>query len=94
MLQGVYVGEKKIAALGIRVKRGCSYHGLALNVDMDISPFNGINPCGYTDFGVTQLKDINIRRNVQQASDKLLFFLLQHLSYDSATYIAVNDNVY
>lgn len=44
---GVYVDEKKIASLGLRVRRGCSFHGLALNVDMDLSPFNRINPCGY-----------------------------------------------
>ena len=52
---GVYVGGAKIAALGLRVKRGCSYHGLSLNVDMDLRPYAAINPCGYADMEVTQV---------------------------------------
>jgi lipoyl(octanoyl) transferase len=55
---GVYVGGAKIAALGLRVKQGCAYHGLALNVDMDLAPFKAINPCGYAGMAVTQLKDL------------------------------------
>ncbi|UCB54433.1 MAG: lipoyl(octanoyl) transferase LipB [Thiotrichales bacterium] len=55
---GVYVEGKKIAALGLRVRRGCSFHGLALNVDMDLEPFSHINPCGYEDLEVTQLSDL------------------------------------
>ncbi|MDY6813123.1 MAG: lipoyl(octanoyl) transferase LipB [Pseudomonadota bacterium] len=54
---GVYVGEAKIAALGLRVRRGCSYHGLALNVAMDLEPFGRINPCGYPGLAVTQLRE-------------------------------------
>ncbi len=54
---GVYVGEAKIASLGLRVRRGCSYHGLALNVDMDLEPFSRINPCGYQGMAVTCLRD-------------------------------------
>ncbi len=54
---GVYVGDDKIAALGLRIRNGCSYHGLSLNVDMDLEPFSRINPCGYPGLGVTQLKD-------------------------------------
>lgn len=54
---GVYVGNNKIGALGLRVKRGCSYHGLSLNVQMDLEPFARINPCGLTDIGVTQIAD-------------------------------------
>ncbi|MEH6634933.1 MAG: lipoyl(octanoyl) transferase LipB [Halioglobus sp.] len=52
---GVYVGEEKIAALGLRIRRGCSYHGLSLNVDMDLEPFQRINPCGYQDLRVTSM---------------------------------------
>lgn len=55
---GVYVRGNKIGALGLRVKRGCSYHGLSLNVDMDLEPFSRINPCGLTDIGVTQIADL------------------------------------
>lgn len=55
---GVYVGRDKIAALGLRIKNGCSYHGLSLNVDMDLAPFAWINPCGYPGLGVTQVRDL------------------------------------
>ena len=55
---GVYVGAAKIAALGLRVKRGCSLHGLAFNIDMDLSPFHGINPCGFTGLAVTQMVEL------------------------------------
>jgi lipoyl(octanoyl) transferase len=58
---GVYVGDAKIAALGLRIRGGCCYHGLALNVDMDLSPFQAINPCGYPGLGVTQLADLGVR---------------------------------
>ena len=54
---GVYVGGAKVAALGLRVKAGCTYHGLALNVDMDLAPYRAINPCGYAGMAMTQLKD-------------------------------------
>lgn len=55
---GVYVAGDKIGALGLRVKRGCSYHGLSLNVAMDLEPFARINPCGLTDIGVTQVREL------------------------------------
>lgn len=55
---GVYVAGDKIASLGLRVRRGCSFHGLALNVDMDMMPFQRINPCGYAGLKMTQLKDL------------------------------------
>lgn len=54
---GVYVGAKKIASLGLRIRRGCSFHGVALNIDMDLSPFARINPCGYAGLAMTQLRD-------------------------------------
>ncbi len=60
---GVYVGGAKIAALGIRVIRGRSYHGLALNVDMDLAPFAAIDPCGYPGLQVTQTKDIGMKQD-------------------------------
>ncbi len=55
---GVYVAAAKIAALGLRIKHGCSYHGVSLNVDMDLTPFDAINPCGYAGLRVTQLRDL------------------------------------
>ena len=57
---GVYVDGRKIASLGLRVRRGCCYHGLSLNVDMDLSPFSMINPCGFADLEVTRLADLGI----------------------------------
>jgi lipoyl(octanoyl) transferase len=57
---GVYADGAKIAALGLRVKHGCTYHGLALNVDMDLSPFAAINPCGYAGMRVTQCRDLGV----------------------------------
>ena len=66
---GVYVAGRKLAALGLRVRRGCTFHGLALNVDMDLAPFAGINPCGYEGLEVTQLRDLGIRLDVEQAGE-------------------------
>jgi len=59
---GVYVDDRKIAALGLRVRRGCCFHGLSLNVDMDLAPFSMINPCGYPGMRVTQLVDLGIAK--------------------------------
>jgi len=56
---GVYVGGKKIASVGLRVRRGCSYHGLALNINMDLAPYSRINPCGYANLVMTQLADLH-----------------------------------
>jgi lipoyl(octanoyl) transferase len=53
---GVYVGDRKLAAVGLKIRRFCSYHGLSINVDMDLEPFERINPCGYENLEVTQLK--------------------------------------
>ena len=68
---GVYVDGCKVAALGLRVRRGCSFHGLSLNVDMDLEPFTRINPCGYSDLQVTQLKDLGIATTVIDASKEI-----------------------
>lgn len=69
---GVYVDGAKIAALGIRVVRGRAYHGLSLNIDMDLSPFDAIDPCGYPGLKVTQLKDLGISWTVEQAGERLV----------------------
>jgi len=78
---GVYVGGAKLAALGIRVKRGRAYHGLALNVDMDLSPFAAIDPCGYPGLAVTQLRDLGMNENVFQAGNRLAGILVQRLDH-------------
>ena len=76
---GVYVGDAKIAALGLKIKNGCSYHGLALNVDMDLSPFAAINPCGYAGLKVIQTKDLDIPLTAHEAGEQLSQQLLQQL---------------
>ena len=68
---GVYVGGAKIAALGLRVKHGCTYHGLAFNVDMDLAPFAAINPCGYAGLAVTQCRDLGLALSLPQAEQAL-----------------------
>lgn len=78
---GVYVAEKKIAALGLRVRHGCTYHGISLNIDMDLEPFSYINPCGYSDLEVTQLTDLGIHDNLEAISHALLPHLMQKLGY-------------
>jgi len=76
---GVYVDGAKIAALGLRVKRGCSYHGLSFNVDMDLEPFSRINPCGYAGLKVTQLRDLGIASSVEAVAQDWLPGLLARL---------------
>lgn len=73
---GVYVEGAKIAALGLRVKRGCTYHGLALNVDMDLAPFAAINPCGYAGMRVTQCRDLGVSLLPVEAGQALARALL------------------
>lgn len=69
---GVYVAGRKLAALGLRVRRGRSYHGLAVNVDGDLAPFTGINPCGYAGLPVTRLTDLGVNMNCEEFSGCLL----------------------
>jgi lipoyl(octanoyl) transferase len=76
---GVYVDGEKLASLGLRVRRNGSYHGLSLNVDMDLEPFSRINPCGYQGLGVTRLRDLGITDTVEQVSEKLLEKLCEQL---------------
>ena len=76
---GVYVGEAKIASLGLKIKRNYCYHGIALNVDMDLKPFSAINPCGYTGLEVTQTKDQGIADGLDVLSQKLSYYLQKEL---------------
>ena len=77
---GVYVEGAKIAALGIRVTRGRAYHGLALNVDMDLSPFSAIDPCGYPGLAVTQARDLGIAGSAAQLGERLAAILAARLA--------------
>lgn len=78
---GVYVTGKKIASLGLRLKNQACYHGLSLNVDMDLSPFNAIDPCGYQGLEVTQLKDLGVHLPLPEISAKLIKYLSDTLNY-------------
>ncbi|BAO43201.1 lipoyl(octanoyl) transferase LipB [Thiolapillus brandeum] len=77
---GVYVDKSKIAALGLRVRRGYTYHGLALNLDMDLEPFARINPCGYPGQAVTRLKDLGVDLDMDQAGRELVAQLCRRLN--------------
>ena len=75
---GVYVDDRKIASLGLRLKNNCCYHGLSLNVDMDLSPFEAIDPCGYVGLQVTQTKDCGIKKTPAEMSELLLQKLIEN----------------
>jgi len=78
---GIYVNGAKVAALGIRVTRGCSFHGLALNVDMDLAPFQAIDPCGYPGLRVTQTRDLGIEGTVASLGRRLSEALVNGLEH-------------
>jgi len=78
---GVYVDGKKIASLGLKISKGCSFHGLALNVDMDLTPFLAINPCGYAGLEMTQCRDLGISSSVKELAPLLIEKLNQKLQY-------------
>ncbi len=88
---GVYVDNKKISALGIRVRRGCSYHGLSINVDMDLAPYNGIHPCGYSELEVTQMRELGIEKNLVQITNTLIPCLLRQMNYSEENISTVNE---
>ena len=77
---GVYVNDSKIASLGLRVRRGCSFHGLALNVNMDLSPFLRINPCGYAGMNMVQTKELKGPQNLETAGAGLVKHMIKKLN--------------
>lgn len=91
---GVYVGEAKIAALGLRVKGGGTYHGLSLNVNMDLAPFRRINPCGYPGMAVLNMADLGLGYTVDQVSDMLLDSLCRqfHIEKINKVYESETDS--
>ena len=78
---GVYVAGAKVAALGIRVTRGCAFHGLALNVDMDLAPFEAIDPCGQPGLRVTQTRDLGFEFSVDAAGTQLAALLIERIEH-------------
>jgi lipoyl(octanoyl) transferase len=79
---GVYVNDDKLASVGLRIRRGCSFHGMALNVDIDLEPFARINPCGYAGLQMTDLTRLGVGLDLEQAAGRLLPGLLRHLGLD------------
>jgi lipoyl(octanoyl) transferase len=74
---GVYVDAKKICSIGLKVRRGCTYHGLALNVDMDLEPFSRINPCGFQNLTMTQVKDLCDEFKLEDIEEKITGYLVK-----------------
>ncbi len=89
---GVYVKEQKICSLGLRIRRGCSFHGLALNLDMDLEPFLRINPCGYAGLQMTQLRTQSPQADLATVPDNLVKHLVKKLGYTSLTRTHTWDN--
>ena len=83
---GVYVDEKKVCSLGLRIRNGCSFHGLALNVNMDLSPFQRINPCGYAGMEMIDTARLNGPTTLETAGNELTHLLLEALSIAQPTY--------
>ena len=80
---GVYVDGRKLAALGLRIRKGCSYHGLSLNVDMDLEPFSNINPCGFEGLEVIDMKRLGIDRSMTEVMEALTDILIRQIGYDT-----------
>ena len=83
---GVYVDGKKIAALGLRIRRGCSYHGLSLNIAMDTRPFTYIDPCGYPGLEVVQLRQLGVTDSLAVIGEKLVHHIAHTFGYDSVAF--------
>lgn len=84
---GVYVDDKKIASLGLRVRKGCTFHGLAFNIRMDLEPFLRINPCGFAGLEVTQLSELNSSVIVAEVQEQLIKQLCKILNFTAIKYL-------
>lgn len=82
---GVYVGGRKLASVGLRIRRNASYHGMALNVDMDLEPFSRINPCGFRDLELTDLKRLGVSESITGIADRMQEHLLAALGFGGKT---------
>ena len=85
---GVYVGDKKVASVGLRVRRGSSYHGMALNIDVDLEPFSRINPCGFSDLEVTDLESLGVHEDLSAVQERVQQLLLKHLDMDDLNVVS------
>jgi lipoyl(octanoyl) transferase len=77
---GIYVDDRKLASIGLRVRRGCTLHGMSINVDMDLGPFSRINPCGHPDLAVTQHEDLGVQLDTAEVGQQLATLLQKHLA--------------
>jgi len=90
---GVYVAGDKLASVGLRIRRGCSFHGMALNVDIDLEPFSRINPCGYAELEMTDLKRLGADIGFHDVWPRLLPHFLRHLGFDEDAFFRSDDKL-
>ena len=90
---GVYVANEKLASVGLRIRRGCSFHGMALNVDVDLEPFSRINPCGYAELEMTDLNRLGVQLDLQGVWPRLLPHFLRHLGMEGTATVRGTDEL-
>lgn len=90
---GVYVAGDKLASVGLRIRRGCSFHGMALNVDIDLEPFSRINPCGYAELQMTDLRRLGIDLDLKGVWPRLLPHFLHQLGLDDVEVVRAGDEL-
>ncbi len=88
---GVYVDEMKICSIGLRIRKGCSYHGIAFNVSLDLEPFSRINPCGFTQLKMTHFAQLGGLDNTLESGKKLVSYLTNSLGYTNVHYENTNE---
>lgn len=91
---GVYVGDRKICSLGLRIRQGCSFHGLALNVAMDLEPFRRINPCGYAGMEMTQVSDLGAAVTLEDIGPQLIEQFTRQLGYRQTDELPWDERYY
>jgi len=88
---GVYVAGTKLASIGLRIRRGASFHGMALNVDIDLEPFSRINPCGFSRLEMTDLRRLGVRTTLSQTWPRLLPHFLRHLGLQDTEVVRIDE---
>ncbi len=88
---GVYVDGRKLASVGLRIRRGASYHGMAFNVAVDLEPFSLINPCGYSDLELTDLNRLGVNESIEEVTERVLTHLLDNLGFTDRTITESSD---
>jgi len=88
---GVYVAGTKLASIGLRIRRGASFHGMALNVDVDLEPFSRINPCGFSKLEMTDLRRLGVEKTLAEVATQLLPHFIEHLGLEGAQLVHAGD---